>query len=268
MYKWAKTWSYSGATAGGDIIFGPHMWRIVLATAYLAATTHRWPATAQLKSLFIYGDMGVGKSMLSKLITGHPKRTKRLITDSTGVGRFKLITGREAIFWCEDVKLDQFTSCDNYSTLIGIMDANEVEIKIHSRTQQLPCMWLVATVNDTISDLLQTDREGIVQYYENGEPRPHQYRRRMIEIKITEKIPEELADFASKNYTEDGGITAMWQEIRRKLIKNKEKLPKWTWFRYLEMIDDPIVNLKVAETEVSDEDEEPPNKRQRKESDN
>lgn len=135
------------------------------------------PSYKKLQSLWIWADeQAVGKSMLTNFICGEKRRTKKLVTDATGVGRWRC-KDEQCVITMDDLKQEFVHMNTDYSTLISFLDGESPEVKVFGASQSMDPMWVVANCTWNILD----EKMKIDGEYTNTR---HHFHRRFLSLKL------------------------------------------------------------------------------------
>lgn len=105
--------------------------------------THRVDnKTDNIPALYYWGQASCGKSSFFM----HPKQIKKIATDATGVGRFKL-TKMQTAYLFDDITTDNFRAPNNNTVIKQLTLGDSTQIKVHSDTQEVRA-FVILTSNE------------------------------------------------------------------------------------------------------------------------
>lgn len=127
-----------------------------------------------LPSLFLGGKANVGKSCLTKHISG----IQGVSSDATGVGRFELRPANNLLRF-NDWTIERLMSPENMQKLKHISSGEIDETKVFGTTKQMKPMWCVVTTND--------GPEETCKMFGDGTNHAAAWQRRFVRINWTEE---------------------------------------------------------------------------------
>lgn len=147
------------------------------------------PMCKQLKSLWIWSrEQGRGKSLLMHFITGRRNRAKHLVTDATGVGRWKYDSTKH-VMEMDDCKEEFIHANSDYMTLIKILDGEQPEVKVFASTEPMDAIWCIGTATWNVRKVYEKDSDG------KQKNTLHHFHRRFVSIEIEEPTVHEKEEY-------------------------------------------------------------------------
>lgn len=190
----------------------------VVLMALLTRTSSR-DSSIKTHGLWICGEKGYGKSVLTEFIAGIKSRRKKVAGDSKGVGRFKCNDFQEVVI-LDDIRAESYRQQDYYQTVNQLLDNTGTEVKIHSSSVSLSNKYVLINSNERIIEL-DAQRETEANKDPNDKADAvvikgkHPLRRRVIEVRINKPMPKCVIDELTKiNNDEDfkgEGDKLMWR---------------------------------------------------------
>ena len=267
LLKWTKTWQvYSEQNDYKklkDTAFPACMRLYAVITILLTRTSAR-TNNLRVHGLWICGQKGIGKSLLSCYAAGIKTRRKKIAGDAKGVGRFKFNVFQEVCL-VDDIRADLYRTQDYYQIINQLLDNTGTEAKVHSASVEITNKFVVLTSNERIATL---DEEPEKEKKSEDECRDttkklavqHPLRRRVLELYILSELEQEtVEDLAKINdneiYKEEGDKLAWkWykEESRRHRFSNGCNEPKLV---ALQELLDAQSNKAYSNSSSSEEDE-------------
>lgn len=218
LCRWTLDWEvYSDQN---DYLLYDNSFDMKLYVVLMAVLTRTSSRDSSIKThgLWICGEKGYGKSVLTEFIAGVKSRRKKVAGDSRGVGRFKCNNFQE-VYILDDIRAEAYRQQDYYQTINQFLDNTGTEVKIHSGSVLLINKYVLINSNERIIELdAQKETE------ENKEADKseavvvkgkHPLRRRVIEVRINKPMPKCVIDELAKiNNDEDfkgEGDKLMWR---------------------------------------------------------